>query len=201
MDAVRVDRRAAFTIGELGQRLVVEDRQHRVADVEHDVAQRARRLVRARATLVVAKADAGQGSQRTVEEPDDPADGDGGRVGRDAVAAVRAERGPDDTAALEGRQDLLEELRREVVALGEGRERHRPRFVLADEVDQCADAVLGAAGQSHRGSFWTEVLPAGWGFRSRGSRRSGSNIRAKAAPTVVRSAEWTTTCRGSSPRT
>ena len=45
----RVDRGAARSGGQVGQRLIVEDRQHRVADVEHHVAERARRLVRARA--------------------------------------------------------------------------------------------------------------------------------------------------------
>ena len=41
----RVDRGAAGPGGHLGQGLVVEDLEHRVSDVDHDVAQRAGRLV------------------------------------------------------------------------------------------------------------------------------------------------------------
>ena len=52
-------------------------------------------------------------------------------------------------AVPERRHDLLEELRREPVALGQRRERDRARAVVADEVDQRAEAVLGSAGQAH----------------------------------------------------
>ena len=63
---------------QLGERLLVEDLEHRVADVDHHVAQRAGRLVRTRAAAVVAQRDAGERRERPVKQPDDPPDRDGG---------------------------------------------------------------------------------------------------------------------------
>ena len=104
----------------------------------------------ARARFVVAERDAAERGQRAVEQADDPADRDRRRVGRQRVAAVRPERRPDDAGVLERRHDLLEELRREPVALGERGQRDRAVALVADEVDEGAQAVLGAAGQAHR---------------------------------------------------
>ena len=101
MDAARVDGRPAGPGGQVGQRLAVEDLEHRVADVDHHVAQRAGRLVHARARLVVAQRDAAERREGAVEQPDDPAERDGRRVRGERVAAVRAERRPDDPAVLE----------------------------------------------------------------------------------------------------
>ena len=80
----------------------------------------------ARARLVVAQRDAAERRQRPVEQPDDPPDRDRRRIGRDRVAAVRPERGPDDPAVLERGHDLLEELGRQPVALGQRGQRDGP---------------------------------------------------------------------------
>ena len=150
MEAGRVDRGAAGPGGQLGQGLVVEDREHRVADVEHRVAERAGRLVGAGARLVVAERHAAERRQRAVEQPDDATDRDGRRVRRDRVAAVSPERRPDDAGVLERRHDLLEELDREPVAVGERRQGDRAVVAVTDEIGQRAEAVLGATGQAHR---------------------------------------------------
>src|SRR6476469_4038743 len=65
--STRVDRGPALARGQLGERLLVEDLEHRVAHVDHHVAEGAGRLVRTRARLVVAQRDAGEGSQRPVQ--------------------------------------------------------------------------------------------------------------------------------------
>ena len=66
---------------------------------------------------------------------------------------MRAERRAHDAAVLERGHDLLEELDREPVALRERGERDRAVAVVADEVDQGAQAVFGAARQAH-GAAW-----------------------------------------------
>ncbi len=50
---------------------------------------------------------------------------------------------------LERRHDLLEELGRESVAFGQRGQRDRALAFVADQVDERAQAVLGAAGESH----------------------------------------------------
>ena len=74
-----------------------------------------------------------------------------GRVGRQGIPAVCPERRSDDAGMLERRHDLLEELDREPVPLGQDGEGDRTVVVVADEVDERSEAVLGAAGQAHRG--------------------------------------------------
>ena len=145
MTAARIDRVAALAGGEVGERFVVEDLEHRVADVEHDVAQRAGRLVRAGARLVVAQADAAHRRERSVKQPDDPPDRHLCGIHPDGVAAVRPERRSHDPAVAERGHDLLEELGRQAVPLGERGERDRAVILVTDQVGQGAKAVLGAA--------------------------------------------------------
>ncbi len=66
---------------------------------------------------------------------------------------------------LEGRHDLLEELRRQVVALRQGAQRDGSAALVPDEVDQRAEAVFGAARQSHGRHRRPECLVAWWPFR------------------------------------
>ena len=150
MQAAWVDRGVAGSGGQAGQRLPIEDIEHGVANVEHDVAQRARRFVDARARFVIAERHTPERREGPVEQPDDSTDRDGIRIGGDRVAAVRAERGPDDTRVLEAGHDLLEKLARQAVALGQGGQRDRPLVAVADEVDQGAQAVFGATREAHR---------------------------------------------------
>ena len=54
---------------------------------------------------------------------------------------------------LERGHDLLEELGREPVPLGEDGQRDRPVAGVADQVDERAEAVFGAARQAHAASL------------------------------------------------
>ena len=50
---------------------------------------------------------------------------------------------------LQGGHDLLEELGRQTIALGQGSQGDRPLILVADEVDEGSQAVFRAAGEAH----------------------------------------------------
>ena len=66
-----------------------------------------------------------------------------------AVPAVRPEGGPHDPGVLEAGHDLLEELRRQPVPLGEGGQRDRAVLLVLHEVDEGTKTVFGASGEPH----------------------------------------------------
>ena len=104
MAAAWIDRVATLAGGQIGERLVIEDLEHRVAHIEHDVAQGAGRLVRDRSTARSSGGEtqltgASAPSSRRMTRPTETFAGSAA----EGVAAVRPERRADDARVLERR--------------------------------------------------------------------------------------------------
>ncbi len=152
METPRIDRGATLARGEIGEGLPIEDGEHGVADVDHDVPEGAGRFVGTGTGLVVAEGDTGQGSEGAVEETNDSPDRNAPRIGGEAVAAVGAEARPDESGVLEDGEDLLEELRWQIVPLGEDGERNGALRGVPNEVNERPQTVLRACREPHVGN-------------------------------------------------
>lgn len=136
---------------EVFEAVVVQDIGDRVSHTAHDVLQRAvgfRRVGTVQAFLISSFADAPDGSQWAIEDPDDVSERDLRWRLDEGIASLRTPSAGHQARVLKTQQNVLEKDHRNVLTLADLLPRDRTAVVFG-QLDQCPEAVFAFFRELH----------------------------------------------------